>query len=406
MQLRFPRLEFFFHRMELHFHSVELFFHSMEPFFHSIELFFHSMELRFQRALPLALALFCLAAGTVPAQRIGLLVEPPAAKIQEGDAWHRTITFAKAAAAGLDIDLEILHANGTQAGALKVLHQRIADEPPMKALLLWDFQEMAAPMALVCEAANLPYLFYGDPPHEDAFRSINPPLKYRLGAVRPNWDEAARETLMLLTAEARTRLSATETFEAVGIGTRRDGTVYALQKRGAEEGAQQTGSSLRQFVYCNEGVDDARRKVAGLLYRYPHVRLLFTGDAAVTEGVLKELPERGQRPGADLILNGVGATPANIAALQEGRLAVCIAGEDLSAGWGLVLLQEHLQAPEPAPQPVLHIYPLKLLTEAILMQRDLLLDPLRWEALDFSVFTEPAPDDDISRFDPARLRLR
>ena len=379
---------------------MELFFQRVELFFHRMELSFHRMELFFR---PLGLLLVLSLAGPATAQRVGLLVEPAAEAIEPDSFWQRTIAFAEAAATALDVELSVLHADGSPAGALKVLHQAIADTTPVQALLLWDFQEMAVPLAKVCERANIPYLFYGDPPHDEAFAKTGAPLLYRAGAILPDWQAATHQTLLHLAGEARTRFAATPPLEAAGIGGRPTATIYSLQSAGAKDAESEGDFQVRQFVYGGGDREDARRKTAGLLYRYPYLSLLFVGDQAATTGALAEIAARGGRPGADLVLNGVGATAENIEALQQGRLAACVGGDELSAGWGVIVLHDLLQNLSPPVQARQHAHPLYILTEATLRDHPWLFGPPRWEKFDFSAFLQTGAGDEHVVFDLQRI---
>lgn len=355
----------------------------------------HFMETKFRVALAACVALW-LPLAAVRGATIGLLVEPAAKDITPETYWQRTIDFAQAAAGRLGVTLRVLHADGTAAGALKAVHQAARGEDPVQALLLWDFQDMAVSLAQVCEQTRTPYLFYGDPPLDDVFRQIQPPPSHRVASLFPAWHEAARDAMAALAAEARRRGTDMGRVEAVGVGVRRSGTVYTLQAEGLKEGAEASGATLQQFMYSSGGEEDAQRKVAALLFRYPQARVFFTGRQDITDGVLAALQERGLQAGKDILVAGVTLNAAHARDLQEGRLQVCISGDALGAGWGVVVLHDHLREPAPVPVPPRIPHRLYLVTPDTAPAFQWLADATDWKTLDLGIFSrKPGADYDF-----------
>ncbi|WP_375769277.1 ABC transporter substrate-binding protein [Archangium gephyra] len=179
---------------------------------------------------------------------------------------------------------------------------------------------------------------------EDAARVGGPRGHFPLwlGQLLPD-EEDAGQLLARLLLEAATRGRAPGSPVGLVAIEGRLGDSSALRRTAGlgRAVAAWEGASLLQGVSASWDAEQAWRKAALLLRRYPQLQVLWAANDNMALGALRAAEEAGRRPGEDFWVGGIDWTPAALQAVREGRMVTTLGGHFLEGAWALVLLHDY-----------------------------------------------------------------
>ncbi|OJT25662.1 hypothetical protein BO221_07325 [Archangium sp. Cb G35] len=134
----------------------------------------------------------------------------------------------------------------------------------------------------------------------------------------------------------------------------------------------------------------AHRRMSLLLRRYPDLRLVWATNDVMALGALQALEEAGRRPGADVLVGGMGWTPRALEAVREGRLVTSLGGQTLQGAWALVLLYDYHHGRDFASERLYWRTEMIAITRGNVDTYLHLLGAPAWEKIDFRAFSKVA----------------
>jgi ABC-type sugar transport system substrate-binding protein len=256
--------------------------------------------------------------------------------------WDVFTAAARASAAQLEIDLEVLDAHGDHLRMIELAQQIAARKVHPAYALINNEKGAAGRMLEALAAAKVPTLLVGSVFDEKELQRYGHPREKFptfLGMLEPDNAAAGAAMAQALIEAGRAKFSGPMPLLAIS-GAR---ATRAAAEREAGLGrtvAAANGVQLEQLVHSAWLRDKAHRQLAGLLRRWPRTRLIWAANDPMALGALDALRERGAVPGRDALVVGLNLSADALQAVREGSMVASVGGHFLGGAWALVLLRD------------------------------------------------------------------
>ncbi|WP_042443111.1 ABC transporter substrate-binding protein [Azospirillum sp. B510] len=291
------------------------------------------------KALPrllLAIAVCFLVTDGAQARDPSVTFINPGAE-RSGDVWELMPRFMKAAADQLGLRLEVVYANRDRIRMVELAHQIAARPVPPDYVVLVNEKERAPEMmeAFRGTASRL-FLIHNDLSADQRRLLGNErgALANWIGTITADDGEIIRALMGGLyrktTGEPR----------IIGIGGDVATPVSALREAAMRDFVAGSGRGrVLQVVPGNWERDDARRKTASLLARYPDANMVWAANDSMALGAFDAVADGGRR--AAVRVGGMGAFPQALDSVATGGLAVTSGGNLLTGAWCMVMIRDY-----------------------------------------------------------------
>lgn len=264
----------------------------------------------------------------------------------QGDAFFDMMTsFMQAAADDLGIELEVIycdrdHLKLHEEGVKLLKRDKLPDylilinEKNGAVDILESASNKGVKVALINEGLHL----------RDRMRLGEPgeTLHNWVFELLPDDLQAGRMLAQALTAEAKARgqVDQDSQIKLVGIaGTFQTGS-SELRVLGMRRTTMESGQArLMQVVPAYWEEERAAQVTAGLLKRYPEVRVVWAASDLMARGVLKGAKAAGIPP-SSIITGGIDWTEFALHEVAKGNFAATVGGHFMDGGWALVMLYD------------------------------------------------------------------
>ncbi len=268
------------------------------------------------------------------------------------DFWVGVSAVMRAAAADLDIDLDIAYGERSVLYTQQVALERISAARPGDYLLIGNEQHAAGPIleAGLARGLKCMILFNGFIGDEGARygrpRERSPNF---LGELLADNATAGAAIARGLIATAR---RAAVPLHMVGIAGNLE-TAAALDRvAGLREIANANADvTLDQVLTTDWTREEGRLRASGLLDRYPQTTIIWCANDPIALGAIDAAVAFGRQPGRDIFIGGLNWSAAALAEIRAGRLELSMGGNVLLGGWALVLLRDYHEGLDFAAQP-------------------------------------------------------
>ena len=303
--------------------------------------------------------------------------------------WDVFSKVALAAAARLDIDLEVLNAGGDHLRMIEQAREVAARRVKPAYALINNEKGAAGRMLEALAGAGIPTLLIMSVFDEADQRRYGRPrekLPAFLGTLRPDNTAAGSAVAQALLEAARgrfptpVRMLAISGAKATQAASDRD---QGLRKAVAAS----PGVVLQQLVHSAWRRDKAHRQLAGLLRRWPETKLIWAANDPMALGALDALRERGQEPGRDVLVASINLSTEALQLVQAGQLVASVGGHFLGGAWALVLLRDHFDGLDFAGEGLEQQFPMGVIDRAGVGEYLAELGDQRWERIDFARFS-------------------
>ena len=256
---------------------------------------------------------------------------------RSGDVWELMPRFMKAAADQLDIRLEVVYANRDRIRMVELARTIAARPAPPDYVVLVNEKERAPEMmeAFRGTASRL-FLIHNDlsPDQRAAMGNERESLGNWIGTITADDGEIIRALM-----EGLYRKTDAEP-QIIGIGGDVATPVSALRETAMRDYvAQARRGRVLQVVPGTWERDDARKKTASLLARYPGANMIWAANDSMALGALDAVVGMGRQ--ASVKVGGMGAFPQALESVAEGGLALTSGGNLLTGAWCMVLIRDY-----------------------------------------------------------------
>lgn len=258
------------------------------------------------------------------------------------DFWLNVSAVMRAAAADLDIRLEIVYGERSVLYTQQIALERIRAAAPEDYLLVDNEHHSAGPILEAALARGLKCLmvfngFFGG----EVARYGPPRQKFPnfLGEVLSDNVAAGAEIARGLIAAAK---QAGAPLQMIGINGDPETPAAADRLAGLRQATTGIGDlSLKQVLSTDWTRAEGLNRAAGLLDRYPETSIVWCANDPLALGALDAALARGRRPGRDIFIGGVNWSKAALTEISAGRLVLSLGGHLLLGGWALVMLRDY-----------------------------------------------------------------
>lgn len=213
-------------------------------------------------------------------------------------------------------------------------------------------------------------------------------FKYWIGEMLPADRKAGRDLANHLITEARKhnrpaiKMIALEGYFADYAGYQRNlGLTEALKFH--------SDTTLLQSVTAKWSFEEAYRKTALLLKRYPETTVIWAADDQMALGAIQAIRKSGRIAGKDILVGGVNGEPGSFRAISHGEMSLSLGGHALEGAWAMVLLYDYFHGLDFARERVKWETRLIPVTKANLTRYQTRSDPHRINFRNFSKVYNP-----------------
>lgn len=284
--------------------------------------------------------------------------------------WNLVGTFAEAAGASLDAEVDIFNLDLNRVRFRELIDQAVSDESAgYDALVFPNFLKTASGALKTCELNRIVCVLYNGDLEDNERRALGKPgenLQYWAGHLVPG-DAAASEQMTHILAKAAREQTPQGSLEMFGVNGYRFDQPAVDRAAGLNRAlAADPGLKMQQVVYTDWSEEDAYLRTQKLLERYPRTRIIWSGNYRSATGVLKALEDAEWVPGRDVKVNSFGFGGSAMDELAEGRIEVTAGGHFMEGAWSVVVAYDAIMSSR-GGEPSSH-YDLK--TPLLIVTRD------------------------------------
>ncbi|WP_024301390.1 ABC transporter substrate-binding protein [Pseudogulbenkiania sp. MAI-1] len=259
--------------------------------------------------------------------------------------WLSASQAMQAAARDLDIELEVLYAERDHLKMIDLVRQVTARSQKPDYLIVVNEKLVAPAMLRLANAARLPTLLAYNELSPEQRAEIGRPrrqLRYWLGSLAPDNEQAGYDSLEALIAAARQRGLLNAPAELLMISGDPATPASVERLRGAQQAlAAYPQVRLVQVVNGMWQRERAYQQANWLLARHPRTRLIWTANDLMAFGVRQSLQEYGRQPGRDVLIATVNNSQEVMRARIDGEISALSGGHFLTGAWALVMLYDY-----------------------------------------------------------------
>ncbi|MAY14989.1 MAG: hypothetical protein CMI06_06595 [Oceanospirillaceae bacterium] len=307
--------------------------------------------------------------------------------------WNMQTQFMQAAAEDLGIDLEIVYGADNRFHTTQQAYDILNRENPPDYLICNYFFSQGWQILQAAEKAGVYTLLIStDIPQQDQKDAGTPQDKFPhfLARIMPDDRQASYELSRQLIAEGRhlSLQGASGKLELIGISGMRDTSATVLRNEGLLQAInEQDNTLLMQLVHANWSANTAQRQSWALLQRYPSASLIWTASDVMAMAVIQQAQALGRHAGKDILIVGTNWTAEALNAIDDGSLFASAGGQFMDGALALAIIYDHANGKGPDAQEANILRHMDIITHSNLARYRQLLDPQRWQSMNFRSLT-------------------
>ncbi len=247
------------------------------------------------------------------------------------------------AAAELNIELEILHANRDHFRMIALAQELAAREQLPRYVILVNEKNVAAKMLAAFEGLPFKTLLL--------LNDIEPKARHSL-LQEPYWQQHLlpplvpdNERIGFMTAQALLMQMGNKRQGKVLLISGDKGTPASIERtQGALNGFRQAGIEPLQLVYGHWQEQRARAQTQVLLNRYPGLEGIWTANDHMAFGAIAALEDKGFRPGEDIFIASINTSSKVLDWRSQGHISVLGGGHLLAGAEALMRIRDDSEA--------------------------------------------------------------
>jgi len=259
--------------------------------------------------------------------------------------WLSATRAMQAAAAQLDIQLEVLYAERDPLQMVS-LARGVAQRPHKPDYLLVVNEKLAAPAMLsIAEQAGINSFLTFNELTDAQLRNTGLPrqrLKHWLGSLAPDNVNAGVLTMQALVEGASHHFPTGTPLHVLMVAGDRSTPASILRVQGALQVlADHPSVQLVQLVYGEWEHQRAQQQGQWLLARHPDINMIWSANDEMAFGLEQAALQVGKHAGQQILLSGINNSQQAMQARCQGRLTALAAGHFMTGAWSLVMLYDY-----------------------------------------------------------------
>lgn len=266
--------------------------------------------------------------------------------LESSPFFTQSIKIMRAAAADLELDLEVLYGNDDLFLIRETAQALFARNEPPEYLLLVNHRDVTAEVMRAADQRGIKTLLFNGPLSKQVsneFRYGPKALKHWVGQVMPNDVQSGYLVAQKLVNQARAKNAYDEQgkIQMVGVNGAMRSAATAQRKKGLLAYVNgQDDVQLQQVVHADWHRAEARDKTTKLLQRYADTTVVWTAADHMALGAMDAIEASGRHPGQDIFTAGIDCLPEIFEQLSRGNVTGCAGGHALDAAWAMVIIHD------------------------------------------------------------------
>ncbi|MFZ6875573.1 ABC transporter substrate-binding protein [Undibacterium sp. Di27W] len=264
--------------------------------------------------------------------------------------WVTASNCMMTAARNLGVQLEVIYAERDHLKTLELARQ-IAARPlnarPDYVILSNDYA-VGAEALRILDGAHIKTFFsyssFSDAGEREKVGAPRQLYKGWLGGLEPRAEDAGYLTASALIQRGRAEklTGADGKLHMLAIAGDRSTTTSYKRNEGMRKAvAEDKNVILDQVIYGDWNRAKAQEQSAWLYQRYPHTRLIWTGNDLMAFGAMESWRARGGKPGRDAFFSAINTSAEAFTALESGSLSALAGGHFIAGAFSLVMLYDY-----------------------------------------------------------------
>lgn len=312
--------------------------------------------------------LFALATTPNPVAAQGLRVGFVSPGFAEGAFWSDVVATMEAAAADLDIALQVRHSDRDRFRMITNLKDLLGEPEPLDYVVLVNEVLQGPRLLEMAEAAGVPVLFLLNTLTEEQRARQGAPRVDRplwIGSLTPDNRAAGREMAVALIREAKRRGLDGGDGRVDMLALSGDPTTPAsvLRVNGMIEAVTSLPMArLGRVVPAYWMESRAHAFMRRFVERGLPMDVLWSANDQMAFGAIDVMAAEDMVPGEDVLVAGLNWSPRGVRMVRDGGMLLTHGGHFLGGAWSMILLRDHYDGADFAETSVELSFPMTAIT--------------------------------------------
>jgi ABC-type sugar transport system substrate-binding protein len=310
--------------------------------------------------------------------------------------WNQVVATMRAAAAELDIDVEIRETERSRDKAIAFAKEFASKRPPLDYLIATNDVNAGGEIIKIADASHLKLIFLNNELDKKEWVEYGEPrIKYAswLGSITPDHEGAGYGiATAILTEAARLKTNRPLKVLALTGDAATPASPERVQglKRGIDVMTKLLGPGsveLAGLRYLDWTAATAEASVREFIKTGPSIDALWAANDPMALGAMTALRERGYAPGKDVLIGGLNWSQDAVDKVLNGEMVLTHGGHFLQGAWSMVILRDHRDGRDFAEEDVRLQVPMGAIDLPI-ARRFPEIGKLDWRKVDFTKFSK------------------
>ncbi len=257
--------------------------------------------------------------------------------------WAMVSSFMKAAAQGLDMDLEVLYSDRDHLKMVDLAREACDRSQKPDYLIVVNEKLVAPEMIEYAETKKIKTFLILNDFNDEQKKQFGRPRernKHWLGTLVPDNVDAGYKIAEAILKQAKSK--GWKNLKMVGIGGVAATPAASEREQGLQRALRENPEvKLLQLFGGNWEEKLTYEKAQQMFSRYPDVNLVWAANDLMASGAMKAAEERGKIPGKDILFGGLNWSQPGLEAVKNRRMVVTVGGHFMVGGWALVVLYDY-----------------------------------------------------------------
>ncbi|SHO49666.1 ABC transporter substrate-binding protein [Desulfopila aestuarii] len=263
--------------------------------------------------------------------------------------WKMTIDFMQAAAADLNIELEVVTSDYNHLLTIEQAKEIVARANPPDYIITGNEKSNAGEIIRIADEAGVKIFLFSngfvDPKDKQEYGNPREKFPFWIGELIPN-NYSAGYTMgkMLIDEALHKNLRAVDgKINIVAIAGAYLTHASEERLRGLNDAMAEYPDTVQllQVFHGDWTYDKAVQLSQGVFRRYPKVQILWGANDTTALGAMDVAASLGMRPGQNILFGGCGWYEPALQKVEEGKLTTSVGGHFMEGGWVMVMLNDY-----------------------------------------------------------------
>ncbi|WP_176365258.1 ABC transporter substrate-binding protein [Pseudoalteromonas ulvae] len=258
--------------------------------------------------------------------------------------WLKTEMITQAAAADLDIQLDIVYGGGNRLIQFDEVRRYLQYQKKPDYVIFMNYPGGAKPMMSLLEEYKVPFITLENNILDEERTQVGLPgenFTYWLGEIFYDHQQAGK--LLASDLIRQYQKHHTESATVIGLSGHHGQESLARNQGLLESVAQSEAVSLGQIVYASWSEQLAYQNTLKLLKRYPKTAMIWSASDLMGYGAIRASKELGLIVNKDVFIGGFDWLNPSLEKIIQGEMSASVGGHFMMGAWALISIADHMQ---------------------------------------------------------------